>query len=390
MEKRLNIANYILIATLLLITTLEWHFAEWYGLFTPYGTLIMFVGLLAAALLYVDFKNIFRDPVVWLLAGTSAFALLNIIRIRSGVGCLLVVLNMSLMLYLANKVRLTKNQTYAVLIYLAIFFFYWTIDVKGYFKGYNTNYGGLILITGFGALMVLSEFITDYFRKIKNEKKGKWGYAYVVLELFFIALAFNIISWYRSRAALIGLLVLLAIKLLPIKFISNRVVYAITCIFGTLGGVLVSLIYIGFGRLKDTINLTLFYKDLISGREVLWSELWLAFLDNPITGIGSSYEVKTDFMNGMLEVHNGMLDILIVHGIIVFIPIFLLFTKRLLDNRAMVSGNRVCKMAFASIICMMATSFFENFIIVQPFTLVILFMFAIQNGINSSESVKNK
>lgn len=385
MEKRYNVANCILIGSLLIISTLEWHFAEWYGMFTPYGTLIMFVSLSAALLLYNDVVGLMKDPVFWLICGTVIFAFINLLILDSNKGCILVVANMSIVLYLSNKLKFTKGQMHFILSYLALFFFYWTVDVKGYFKGYNTNYGALILITGFACLMVLSEIFTDYLRK-KNDKRG---YLYVALEMFFIALAFNIISWYRSRAALVGLIVLLFIKFIPLKIMNNKVVYYILSLFGTLGGIAVSLIYIAFGNLKESVNLTLFYKDLISGREVLWSELWNAFIQRPITGIGSSYVVKTEWMDGMLEVHNGMLDIMIVHGVIVFIPIFLLFTKRLFDNRVVASESRINKACFGALICMMATSFFENFIIVQPFTLVILFLLAFQNGTVEKRIQKN-
>ena len=371
-SKRQNIGNIILMIAIFAITTLEWHFSAWYALFTPYGTLITFVALVAATLCYVDIKDMVKDPVFWLIAGTSAIALMNLFIIGSNKGCILVVLDMGIVLYLANKIRLTKKQTFIVLGYIAFFFFYWTIDVKGYFKGYNTNYGGLILITGFACLMIISEYITKYLR----EHPGKFNKLYIIVELFFIALAFNIIAWYRSRTALIGLITLLLIKLIPIKAITNRIVYMCVSVFGTLGGVITSLAYIGFGKLKGVVDIQLFYKDLISGREVLWNELWQEFMKSPLTGIGSSYVVKTDFMEGMLEVHGGFLDILIIHGIIVFIPLFLLFTKRLLDKRTVVSKNKINKSVFGAIICMLVTSFFENFIIVQPFTLMILILFS--------------
>lgn len=371
-SKRQNIGNIILMIAVLAITTLEWHFSTWYALFTPYGTLITFVALVAATLCYVDIKDMVKDPVFWLIAGTSAVALMNLFIIKSNKGCILVILDMGIVLYLANKVRLTKKQTLITLCYMAFFFFYWTVDVKGYFKGYNTNYGGLILITGFACLMIISEYITKYLR----EHPSKYNKLYILVELFFIALAYNIIAWYRSRTALIGLITLLLIKFTPVKIITNKVVYTLISIFGTIGGVITSLVYIGFGHLKGVIDIQLFYKDLVSGREVLWEELWQEFMKSPLTGIGSSYVVKTDFMEGMLEVHGGFLDILIVHGIIVFIPLFMLFTKRLLDKRNIVSDNKINKAVFAAIICMLITSFFENFIIVQPFTLVILLLFA--------------
>lgn len=373
-------AAKIIIAGIILISILEWNFASWYALFTPYGTLITFAVFVLAAASCLDIKSVIKDPVFWLMTGTTLFAFINLVIIGSNKGCILVVANFCISLYLSNVIKFSKIERIVLLSVLAFYFFYWTIDVKGYFKGYNTNYGGLILITGFACLMILSEMITDYLRK--NPKK--WGWLYAALEVFFIAVAFNIIAWYRSRTALIGLLVLMVMKFLPIKFITNRIVYTMFTLVATVGGVFGTLIYIGIGHLKSYVNIQLFYKDLISGREVLWKELWSAFLKQPVTGIGSSYVVKTDFMNGMLEVHNGMLDILIVHGIIVFIPIALLFTKRLLERRTVVADNRINKMVFAAIICMMVTSYFENYIIVQPFNLVLFSLIAIL-GCNSEQ-----
>lgn len=369
-------AAKIIIAGIILITTLEWNFAEWYAVFTPYGTLITFTVFVLTSISCLDIKATIKDPVFWLMVGTAAFALLNLFIIHSNKGCILVILNTCASLYLMNKISFTKIEKYVVLGLLAFYFFYWTIDVKGYFKGYNTNYGGLILITGFACLMVLSEFFTTYLR----ENPKKWGWVYIPVEIFFIVVAFRIIAWYRSRTALIGLIVLLALKFIPIGIIKNKAVYILLTLIATVGGVLTSLAYIGLGKLKEYINLQLFYKDLISGREVLWKELWGAFIKSPITGIGSSYQVKTDFMFGMLEVHNGMLDILIIHGIIVFIPICLLLTKRILERKEAVCDNRINKMIFAAIICMMVTSYFENYIIVQPFSLALFSLLSMLNG----------
>lgn len=376
-NKKQNIGNYIILATIFIITTLEWHFADWYGRFTPYGTLITFMGLVIASLFYLNIKNTIKDPVFYLCIFTALFALFNILKIGSGKGCLLVVLDMLLILYLANKVSFTVIQKYIFLGYIAFFFFYWTIDVKGYFKGYNTNYGGLILISGFACLMIITEIAKEKIRSLN--KKWAMILAYVA-EFVFIVIGYSIISWYRSRTALMGYIILLLLKYLPLKFVTNKIMYCLFTMLGTIGGVIVPFVYIFLANFLNKLNVQLFYKDLVSGRELLWSELISAFLKTPITGIGSSYVVKTDFMNGMLEVHNGMLDILIVHGVVVFIPICLMLTKRLLDKRNFASDMNMNKIVFASIICMLVTSFFENFIIVQPFSLIIFCLIVLLNG----------
>lgn len=386
MDKKQNIGNYIILAAIFIITTLEWHFAEWYSLFTQYGTLITFAALIMTAICYLDINNTLHDPVFYMCAVTGIKAVINAIRVGSGKGCLLVVFDMLLILYLSNKVKFTKIQMYIVLGYIAFFFFYWTVDVKGYFKGYNTNYGGLILITGFACLMAITERLKDNFK----EESGKLKYIFInVLDLVFIVIGYSIISWYRSRTALIGLIVLLILKYVPVKAISNKVIYVCITLAATVGGIIVPFLYIYSAKFLNATGIQLFYKDLASGREQLWSEFFSAFASNMLTGIGSNYEVKTEWMNGMLEVHNGMLDILVIHGIIVFIPICFMLIKRILDRRETVSLSNSNKAIFAAVICMMVTSFFENFIIVQPFSLILFCLIVFLNGFEGQNGQNN-
>lgn len=386
---RYNVGNMFIIVGIVLITTLEWHFFDLYQMFTRYGTLIMFVSLVGAFFCYVDIKDAMSDKLFWVMAVTDAIALINLFIIGSNKGCILVVLDFMLVLYLADKVKFSAGQSLFVLVYSAFFFFYWTIDVKGYFKGYNTNYGGLILISGFTFLMVLMQHINEQkyldYKKLCNESnvvtgrklwiKNNWWY--VLIYLFFVALAFNIISWYRSRTALMGLLALLALIIMPRKLISKRGVYTAITILATAGSVLFTRLYIILGRGNDGEGIQLFYKSLISGRNDIWGELWTAYMEHPITGFGSSYVPKLEFMGGVLEVHNAMLDFLFVHGILVFVPVCGLLIYRILGLHEEVLKSSVGKVVFAAIICTLVTGFFENYYIVQPFALMLLSLFAI-------------
>lgn len=387
---RKTIGNLAIFAGIFIITTLEWHMFDWYQSFTRYGTLITFASLLIAFFCYVDIKDAFKDKLFWLMAIVDIIALVNVFIIGSNKGCLLIVIDFMLVLYLADKIELSVKESFVFLIYVAIFFFYWTIDVKGYFKGYNTNYGGLILITGFACLMVIMQVINEkllekYWKYVgefgKPEGRKSWYkryWWYPILYLFFVALAFNIISWYRSRTALMGLIALLLIMVIPEKVIRNKILYPVICVFSTFGAVLFSGLYIVIGALSSAEGgIQLFYKDLISGRNDIWSELWYAFLEHPVTGIGSSYQMKLEYMEGMLEAHSAMMDILVIHGILVFIPLcgFLLYRIIMLKNKS--CAGSVDKVVFAAIICVMVTGFFENYYIIQPFSLILLCLFAI-------------
>ncbi|MDO4187897.1 MAG: O-antigen ligase family protein [Lachnospiraceae bacterium] len=385
---RKTLGNLFIFIGILVITTLEWHFFEWYQTFTRYGTLITFVALTGAFFCYVDIKDALKDKFFWIMAATDVVALINLFILGSNKGCLLIVVDFMLILYLADKIEFSRKESYGILIYVAIFFFYWTIDVKGYFKGYNTNYGGLILITGFAFLMVLMQVVNEKKLKDYGRYVGEYGrkegmrcwykrnWWYIPLYLFLIALAFNIISWYRSRTALMGLIALLAIMIIPEKIVMEKTINTIIIVLSTVGSVLFSGLYIVIGSMSDG-GIQLFYKDLISGRNDIWSELWYAFLEKPLTGIGSSYQMKLEYMEGMLEAHSAMMDILVVHGVIVFISLCAMLIYRLLGFRNKRCAGSVDKVLFAAVICVLITGFFENYYIVQPFSLIFLCLFGI-------------
>lgn len=390
---RYDIGSLFILAGIIIITTLEWHFFDWYQTFTRYGTLITFVSLAGAFFCYVNIKDALKDKIFWVMVATDAVALFNLFIIGSNKGSILVVIDIMLVLYLADKIVLSRKQALFILAYTAFFFFYWTIDVKGYFKGYNTNYGGLILITGFAYLMILMQIFNEALGYKYGEFIGEFGRAegfkcwwkrffwYPLLYLFFIALAFNIISWYRSRTALMGLIALLVIMAIPRGIITDKIIYPVICVVSTAGSVLFTGIYIIVGGLGDGEGIQLFYKSIISGRNDIWGEFWQSYLKQPITGFGSSYVPKLEFMGGVLEVHNAMLDILFVHGLVVFIAVCSLLIYKLLLLKDKTKKTSVGKVIFAAIICMLITGFFENYYIIQPFSLMLLVLF----GLNSDD-----
>ena len=145
----------------------------------------------------------------------------------------------------------------------------------------------------------------------------------------------------------------------------------------TVGAILFSLLYVWLGAMKDIFRIRIFYKDIISGREEIWSELWTAFIKQPATGIGSSYEMQLDWLGGLFEVHNGLLDILIVHGIPVFAVTIVFIVKRFMELRESAASGILNKCAMAGVFSLMMPAFMENFIIVPPFSLILLLLIAV-------------
>lgn len=377
MEKRRKLGNISLFAAVFIITTACFHMYSLYSVMAPYGTLIAAFFLVITFFCYVDIKDALKDKYFYLMAAGDALALIHLLIIKSDLGAILTVADFLLILYLADKVRFGKAEMIVSALYIGFFFIYWTIDVKGYFKGYNTNYGGLILISGFAFLIFAYEYM------MTNKPKFFDKTITIILraiEVLLFALAYSIIAWYRSRCALMGLIVFVLLFLIPKKLWKNKVWYTLLSLGGSIGAVLFSLLYVWLGKMKDVFTLRLFYKDIISGREEIWEELWGEFIKKPITGIGSSYVIKLDWMEGIFEVHSGLLDILIVHGIVVFLITIFFLLKNLFSIREKICENHLCKVAMNGIFAMLVTAFIENFIIVAPFSLFFMFLFVFINS----------
>lgn len=370
-EKRILAGNVSLMAAVFVLTTAQWHLFEWYQATAPYGTIIASIGLIITLFCYMDIKEMIKDPAFLLMAGADIIALLNLLLIGSDKGAILTVADFLLILYLANKIKLSQKQVIICMIYIGFFFVYWTVDVKGYFKGYNTNFGGLVLISGFFFAVYACEWLRMYVVQEKGKRNGKW---LILLTVWFFAWGYNIIAWYRSRCALLGLIMFMILILIPLKVWKNKVFYLLVTLFTTVGAVLFSLLYVWLGVMKDTFRVQIFYKDIISGREEIWSELWGAFIMQPVTGIGSSYEMKLDWLGGMFEVHNGLLDILIVHGVAVFAVTIVFIIKRFLELHETACSSHLGKCAMAGVFAMMMPAFMENYIIVPPFSLILLIL----------------
>ena len=138
-ENRIKAGNILLCASIVILTAALWNEYVWYETIAPLATLISFVILAAMFFVLVPLKEAVSDRKFWIMAAAVAVAGINIFLTGSGKGAWLTAADVLLVLYLSDRIRLTKPFTYFLLIYTGFYFFYWTFDVKGYFKGYNTN-----------------------------------------------------------------------------------------------------------------------------------------------------------------------------------------------------------------------------------------------------------
>ncbi len=349
--------EYVLGAMFLVLLAGSFIHQKIYSVISPYETLVMFIGTLVIyIMLTIDDKAAFIKYDSVAIAGIAAviIAPLNLFILGSGKGAMLVVFDLVLSLSLIIRGLEISGKMKRILAFSgAVFMLLWYPVVRWDY-GFNTV-GFVFLI-----LLIFGEILLEY---VKNDLD--MGYLKYVQILFFFT-SFLLAVCYQARSAALSVAVFGLIYLVTPHIAKNRMLYNVWIGIFTLGSLIFTGIYAALG--STGWNLRILYKDVLSGRELIWAELWSEFLKHPLTGIGSSYRMKSFFM---FEVHNALLDILVVHGILVFICVLYLLVKalgRLFSRNLIFCPDK--RLAFAGIYAVMFQSFFENGFIVTPYSCV--------------------
>ena len=140
------------------------------------------------------------------------------------------------------------------------------------------------------------------------------------------------------------------------------------------------------GSTGFNIKLPFFYKNIFSGREQIWYEVWEILKDQLLTGIGSGRELRSFFE---YNIHNAMYDILAVHGVIVFAGSIAIIWNRLkmagerLDTR---DPGKMC--AIAAIFAIFIESFIDMDLMWADYSPVLLILLVTVFGDVKAQSTK--
>lgn len=334
-----------------------------YAATTRYSSLIFFALLAVMTLPYLQGALKRRDTGLLCVVLTAAVSMLNLLLIHSNKGAVLIPTDMALAFYLSRRISLSDRIMKYMAFAGSVLIIYWFGMVKW---AYNFNMAGLTFL-----IMLICGMLFLEYMKWERELE----YLKYVQVLLYIT-AFLYATLYHSRCAMAGMLIFGLFLLAGRKIAGSRRLYMAFAWLLTLGSVAFTLLYVMLGR--TGFNLKILYKDILSGRQDIWAELWAAFLKQPITGIGSSYHLKSF---DIFEVHNGLFDILAVHGIFVFAIIIYMLIKCMAafrENAAKSGGPAL--IAMAGIFAMLAASFFENFFTVPPYSIYFFFLLTVCRG----------
>lgn len=382
---REKIANILLIVTVFCLLMADWNVYSLYTKMESLNAKIAAVILVIILLLVCNVKDLLKDKWFYLVIVINVISVIDMSILKTGFYEIFPIFCITMVLYLSDKISFSKKEIIISSCLFAFFFFYWTFDVKGYFKGYSINYGGLVLISGFIFVFVIIEYLRYLIANYSGNNSvvlfiNKYSYLITALELAMFLWAYNIISWYRSRTAFMALIAFAIMILLPRKLIGNKVAFNIFSVLVLAGGFLFPVVYIYIGNRVNAVDYQMFYKSLIDSRYPVWKDLFTIYSNYKMTGVGTIYTANDLYRPGLLDTMNTYLDLLVVYGPFVCAGTLLLIFRSLNKLNDKVRKNAFSKLFYVGIMVMLIASYAESMIMTVPFMIILFMTFAMSNG----------
>lgn len=210
---------------------------------------------------------------------------------------------------------------------------------------YNPNTSGFILSL-FAMCLLLG---ASKFKKITN-----------ALLFAFVILLFGFLFVFKSRTAMAGF-ILFVIAYLFCKYILKLKpnLYGFLALLACVGGILFAYVYIVLFNELGYGKLTIFGKDLFTGRQYIWMDAFEQLKGHYLFGIGNtlhSSQIGND-TSGVTNLHNQMMGFLTVFGVFSF-SAFALFIARQVKLLAQKRKKRIGSILF--IFVLIAMSYFDT------------------------------
>jgi O-antigen ligase len=292
----------------------------------------IFVLAINFALLIINIKKIAQEHFIQLMVTAVALLLLVVQMkvVNNGVGSCLIMMSLYLMLLNATCLTIGNHMRKTIgIIFAGLLFLYLFIDKSSF----NTN-------TVAYAFFIFYIFSLDFASSIRAKFTRR-----TLTTIIMLAAAYGIYLS-QSRSVLYAFLLSIIMWIFPKKLINRPAVKNIFIFIMLFGPIVWALLYVYMWQ--HDFSLQLFTnKDFFSGRQLIWNEAFTVFGGSSWLGIGSKYVLRSfDSFN----MHNSMLDILVVYGLlnfIIFIPILYRQISRCF--RAAASNKKNMRMLYALI-----------------------------------------
>ena len=384
--------NLIFLIGMFAILMANWNSYSLFQKVEHYNAPVFSALLIILLICNIDIKSLIKDKIFYLIIAINIISIVNLLVLKTSLYTEIIIFDITLTLFLADKIKFAKNEILTGTAIIAIFFIYWTIDVKGYFKGYSINLGGEILITGLMFLVFLVEVMAAYLTdKLKDDNlTAKIPVIVILIETVIAIVGYKIISYYRSRTAFFVLIVFCLLLIFEkILFFANKIitekirrtVNLVIGIISVVGMAIAPSIYVSLGEKYRSDYTKLFFKQIFSNRFEAWPALWDVYKHFPLTGIGTMYMQDVGiYRDGLLDTYNSFLDLLVVHGPFVCAGVVALLVIVLIKQSKNCSKSYNSSFLYVITISMICLSYSENYILTVPFMGLFLFANSVINS----------
>lgn len=359
-SKRVRALNWTALIIMMVFYAFTWTFPGFYHITEIYNTSIIFVAL---AILFFNNINLVRkfrekDVAFYALTAAVVIAAVNLFIIDSNKGCLLILADFLMVFYLSGELRLTDRQLKTMEVFFLVMYASWFVYDRAFF--YNANTGATVTVFTLLAAYVLLNRLCAV-REI-------YGFFIVIA----LVRTISLVLWHLARGAFIALFVFLILfYVLPRSIWKSRYFYRGMTLFCVFGSLLFVLVYVLMSKTGINPKMPFFYKNVFSGREQIWMEVWDIFIGQPLTGIGSGRALKSFFE---YNIHNAMYDILAVHGIIVFALSAILIIRRLFEAGRAVGEKHEKIICLCAVFAIFTESFIDMDLMWADYSPVLLFL----------------
>lgn len=380
-EKIKDIANTAVLLIMFMFYALTFMVPKFYGWTEDYVGVFVFVMLCILAIVnvnpFLEAKSLNID--FFLIIALVIITGVNLLIVRSGLGAFFVATDFAVIWYLSDRISLKKWQLITIgtayLLLMLYWFFYVYLWMFADYRTYamNTNTAATFTMFSLLCLFVLLEILYEKYEIIG------------LLMVIVLVKALQITLYHRGRGSFIMLMLFLLFRfVIPKKWWDKKGFYWFIVVFSTLGSLLFVAFYVFLGTTGVNFRLPFFYKNLFSGREAIWLEFWNLFKNKPLTGIGTNVTIESFFE---FNVHNAMYNILVIHGLIVFVLTLVLMYRRFKKYRTDFTKSFVSLAALSAVFAICIESFFDVDLIWTNYSLNLLFLLLAANGVKSGEKL---
>lgn len=325
------------------------HF--FFSLYEQTAYLNVIINILLICLIFKTFvKENFKN-IIYLLCVLFILTLYNLFYTNYiGLGACTFLISLWLHLIILDNVVITECDRKYIFYSFLIFLIFLNIKMNSLLIEFNTNTVAFsYLVCGIYLILLLP------INKLLNKL------------LFFIIVLLTVqgIIISDSRTSLIAYFIFLLLTFCPSSIFQKKIFYNSISIILTFG----SLIYVFFylycyNNRIDISNIFFFSsKTVFSGREIIWNEVLNLFVKTPFIGIGSNFSLR---FADSTSIHNSILNLLVIYGVIIFLPTILILFKYLFSIRQYIS-NPIVKKSIVAYWTFLIVAYTETCLVQEAF-----------------------